>query len=90
MILLYLYNKEGYMSLLSGLSLLSKFLPVIQSVSKPIMKYIRPKDQYNKNRVIFVIIMFLILLGSVSILGEVNTTIALDSLDKLCDTVNCD
>ena len=78
------------MSLLSGLSLLSKFLPVIQSVSKPIMKYIRPKDQYNKNRVIFVIIMFLILLGSVSILGEVNTTIALDSLDKLCDTVNCD
>ena len=78
------------MSLLSGLSLLSKFLPVIQSVSKPIMKYIRPKDQYNKNRVIFVIIMFLILLGSVAILGEVNTTIALDSLDKLCDTVNCD
>lgn len=75
---------------LKGLVLLVKYLPALSGVGKLVGDYVKPGDKYNKNRVIFLILMFVILLLSVAVLGEINTQVALEALDKLCSIVDCD
>ena len=77
-------------SIVKGIALLVKWLPGIATAGNAVQNYIKPEEKYNKNRIIFVSGMFLLLFILTAALGEVDTIVALDALERFCDIIGCD
>lgn len=74
---------------MSKLTMLIKALPLFSKIGDKVMGWLRKDPKTYKQKLIFVGVMTVVLTILVAALGEVNLSVAIDSLTQICKEIGC-